>query len=249
MTKSNDKRLIVLDILSGVTHPDSPLVESSVLVGIAQKPRPELKDPGQIWYSGIPCLLFLAGGLVLFREQLQTPAAIAVAILCFCSAAAVVWQLASRRTEAMAREARVLNEPLEELRELQRSLKEYMQRLDHRTRKYFHVVTNSKVTSYFVLTQIAQTLQGRIDEIAGLLAYPCRESLLISHQLLQGTLVFSDSFQGSSKGNIHVVPLARLKTVVLQIMEFLDSELRVLEEEFGEAEPFADGPEEHGEPN
>lgn len=250
MEQPSDKRLVVLNILSGQFQPDSPVIERSVLSAMASKPRPDLRDPSQVWFAGVPILFIYVGACMILHESIATPTAMALAILGFVLLTSCVWYFARKCDDALRQEARILQEPLKELNELLATINAYLENLDRRTSKYFHVVTNSKVTSYFVLTQISQTLKARIDEVAALLASPRRENLLISHQLLQGTLVFSDSFNGGA-GNMHVVPLARLKTTVLQIFEFLDSELKILEEELqhrGEMPP-ADPAEDFGEPN
>lgn len=250
MEPRKDKRLVILDILSGTSPLESPVIERSVLTGLAERRRPDLKDSAQVWLVGLPALLALAGFAVLFREYFESPTVLATAILVFLSFAVLIWHIARSRDDALRQQAKILQEPVHELRDLQTLIKNYLSNLDKRTSRYFHVVTNSKVTSYFVLTQIAQTLQERVDELTALLNHPSRENILISHQLLQGTLVFSDSFQGGV-GNTHVVPLVRLKAAVLQIFQFLDSELKVLEEELASTTEITedDSIEEQGEPH
>ena len=250
MPTKKDNRIIILDILSGTSHLDSPLIERSVLSGLAERKNPDLKDPAQAWLVGLPALLAVTGFAVLFREHLESPALGAISILAFVSAFVAIWHVARIRDEALRRQAKILEEPLRELHDLQLLIKTYLSNLDKRTRSYFHVVTNSKVTSYFVLTQIDQKLQEKIEELAVLLEAPSRESILVAHHLFQGTLVFSDSFQGAA-GNIHVVPLARLKVAVLQIFEFLDSELKLIEDDLAKNEELSheDSFEDQGEPN
>lgn len=252
MQQKNDKRTILHNILNGSSTLDSPVIERSVLTGLAAGHRPDLKDSAQVWLFGLPALLGVAGFALLFREQLDSPTAMAIVILVFVGLFGAIWHIARSRDDALRQQARILQEPVTELRDLQGLIKNYLANLDKRTSRYFHVVTNSKVTSYFVLTQISQTLQERVNELSDLLSRPTRENILISHQLLQGTLVFSDSFQGAA-GNMHVVPLARLKVAVHQIFEFLDSELKLLEDELAgsaaEAGAEDDSIEEQGEPH
>ncbi|MBN8548687.1 MAG: hypothetical protein J0M12_05190 [Deltaproteobacteria bacterium] len=250
MTAKKDNRIVVLDILSGSSHLDSPIIERSVLTGLAERKAPELKDPSQAWMVGLPAIVAATGFAILFREHLESPPATAITILLLLSAAVVTWQIARSREDALRQQVRVLQEPLQELRDLQSLIQAYLSNLDKRSRRYFHIVTNSKVTSYFILTQIMQKLQEKIDELNDLLQIPSRENIVIAHHLLQGTLVFSDSFQGAA-GNLHVVPLARLKTVALQIFEFLDSELKLIEEDIAKSEELAHdlSVEDQGEPN
>lgn len=249
MAAGRDKQVIILNILSGATQLDSPVIERSVLSAIAERPRPDLKDPEPVWFGGIPALLVMLGAMILYREHLEDPVWLAGAILSLLSVFLVVWHMARSRDEALRSQVKILQEPLEELKELRTMVKNYLENLDRRTSKYFHVVTNSKVTSYFILTQVAQALGQRIEEISNLLGSPSRESVLISHQLLQGTLVFRDSFNGAG-GNTHVVPLARIKTAVLQLFDFLDSELKLLEDEMAtRAEELQSSLDEQGEPH
>ncbi len=248
MSQQSEKRSLVLSILDGQIQPDSPVIERSVLTALAAKPRPDIKDPGHIWFSGVPVLLIYVGSCLLLREQLGSPVAMSIAILGFLTLTFGIWYVARNRDEYLRREAKVLLEPVEELKELQTTINQYVEDLDRRTSRYFHLVTNSKVTSYFALNQISEALQNRIREVQQLLEVPRRENLLVSHQLLQGTLVFSDSFSGGA-GSMHVVPLARLKTTVLQLFQYLDSELKVLEEELVQKAEIPEDLEDIGEPH
>jgi hypothetical protein len=251
MELKKDKRIIVLNILSGSTGLDSPLIERSVLTGIAELKRPNLKEPGQVWLVGVPILFLVFGFGLVFHKAFENPQLLAAGILAYLCLCILVWHVARQRDEALRRHIKILQEPVEELRELQGVIKNYLAALDKRTRQYFHLVTNSKVTSYFVLSQISNALEERITEVSELLSVPRRENVLVAHQLLQGTIFFGDSFKVGA-GNTHIVPLARLKVAVLQIFEFLDSELKLLEEELT-IQPEEDSeevrPEEQGEPH
>lgn len=220
----------LFEILAGDSELSSPLIERSSLMLIAEKPRPVLPANGAVWAVGAPLVGILALGVYQLQAHLTSAVHQAGAITVVATAAVgvLLWARAGRceRRDFIA----ALEAPVQELTDILTYLQSYQTELDRRTSRYFHCVTNTKVTSYFVLSQIVLALRKRVEEVQTLLANPTRENLLIAHESLSGTLVFRDSLS-QSHGNIHVVPLARLKVTIVQLIEFIDDEIGTLERE------------------
>jgi len=224
------KKSRLFEILDGDRQLSSPLIERSSLVLIAEKPRPVLPAPHSAWIIGTGLLVLMALLAIEFREQLSEPLYRAGAISLFvsCLVGTLLWARSSRLEIQGFVDG--LRAPLRELDDILSYLQTYQADLDRRTSRYFHCVTNTKVTSYFVLSQIILALRKRSEEVANLLKNPVRENLLVAHESLSGTLVFRDSIS-TTHGNVHVVPLARLKVTIVQLIEFIDEEIGILERE------------------
>ncbi|MBX7142898.1 MAG: hypothetical protein K1X79_00455 [Oligoflexia bacterium] len=233
MPPPSDNKHIVIDILNGTAQVEgasSPVIERSVLAAIAESKSPEFKDPYQVFFLAIPFILSVCGFIIILSPHLMFPPYNMVVGLGVLIVMGIAVYHAHKRFKALDDHAKLLAQPLDELLYLQNQIKNFLGNFDRRTTRYFHVVTNSKVSSYFVLTQMATALDQRISEITTLLEDPLRENLQAAHHLLQGTLAFRDSFTAQS-GHMHVIPLARLKTVAEQLINYLDTELKALESE------------------
>lgn len=224
------KKSRLYEILDGDRELSSPLIERSSLILIAEKSRPVLPNSHTAWIAGSGLLLFMALIIFEFRDRLADPLyrAGAISVFVSCLVGTFLWARSSRRE--IRNFTQSLRAPLRELDDILSYLQTYQTELDRRTSRYFHCVTNTKVTSYFVLSQIILALRKRSEQVAELLRNPVRENLLVAHESLSGTLVFRDSMS-TSQGNVHVVPLARLKPTIVQLIEFIDEEIGILERE------------------
>jgi len=224
------KKSRLFEILDGGAELSSPLLERSSLIMIAEKPRPVLPAPGAAWAAGLPAVATLGFILYQLREHLTDPLRLAGAITAVASGFVGVALWARAGSTEKRGFARSLEAPLKELSDMLAYLQNYQTELDRRTSRYFHCVTSTKVTSYFVLAQIILALRKRTDEVHSLLDDPTRENLLVAHESLSGTLVFRDSLS-NTHGNVHVIPLARLKATIVQLIDFIDEEIGLLERE------------------
>lgn len=224
------KKSRLYEILDGDRELSSPLIERSSLILIAEKARPVLPNSHTAWVAGSGLLLFMALLIFEFRDRLADPfyRAGAISVFVSCLVGTFLWARSSRLE--IRNFTQSLRAPLRELDDILSYLQTYQTELDRRTSRYFHCVTNTKVTSYFVLSQIILALRKRSEQVAELLRNPVRENLLVAHESLSGTLVFRDSMS-TSQGNVHVVPLARLKPTIVQLIEFIDEEIGILERE------------------
>jgi hypothetical protein len=228
MTSQKKSRLF--DILDGDRDLSSPLIERSSLVLIAERPRPEIAGARSTWAIGLGILAFLGLIAYEFRSYLTDPLhrAGVISVLVSIVVGTALWAHSGRRE--LKNFIETLRQPLQELDDILIYLQTYQADLDRRTSRYFHCVTNTKVTSYFVLSQIILALKKRSEEVTELLKNPIRENLLVAHESLSGTLVFRDSMS-TKQGNVHVIPLARLKVTIVQLIEFIDEEIGILERE------------------
>jgi hypothetical protein len=224
------KKTRLYEILEGTSDLSSPLIERSSLVAVAERPRPELPSPRSAWATGVPLVILLSTLAFLGQDHLVEPLhrAAAISVIVSVLVGVILWSRAGRsHIDAFAES---LDVPMRELDDILNYLQSYQIDLDRRTSRYFHCVTNTKVTSYFVLSQLIMALRNRVDEVQALLEVPNRENLLVAHESLAGNLVFRDSLS-QTHGNVHVVPLARLKVTVVQLIEFIDQEINLLERE------------------
>jgi len=144
--------------------------------------------------------------------------------------------------------ARSLLYPFAELESLNNYLSDYLEELYKRTSKYFHAVTNTKVTAYFVLNQMNDALKARVGEGTSLMDNPTRRNIHRAYFLLQKPLRFSDGAVATA-GNIHHIPLRRLNSALSQLIGNLERGIEAMEEEQKEAKSYYqdDGGEEEGE--
>lgn len=123
-----------------------------------------------------------------------------------------------------------INEGIKELEGIKDFIVEYTQFVDRRTSSYFHCVTNTKVASYFALTEIRDSLMRRIHKLHELVKSEKRADLVEAFVSLQGTLVINSKVMSHS-GTLRIIPVARLNLVVRQLVEGIEEGLDFLESE------------------
>lgn len=116
------------------------------------------------------------------------------------------------------------------VRSVRNELVDYLTDLDKRTSRYFHCVTNTKVTTYFTLRQIETALGNRVEELDALLRYPSRRTLLEAAQLLQGKLEYRDGFEFNT-GKSYATPLQAIRKTIVALREELEYGIESLEDE------------------
>lgn len=119
---------------------------------------------------------------------------------------------------------------VEQLEAVLQFIEEYTRFVDRRTSAYFHCVTNTKISSYFALTEIRDNLTRRIGKIRDLATDGSRSALIDAFISLQGTLVINSKVM-SQGGTMRIIPIARVNLVVRQLVESIEEGLDVLESE------------------
>lgn len=125
---------------------------------------------------------------------------------------------------------RGLHPLVDELREMRLAVAKYLTDLDRRTSRYFHCVTNSKVTTYFMLRQIENSLGRLIEKLDGLCARAQPADLEKFQQLLRGTLEYRDGFEFNS-GALLYVPIYQLSIRIQELVADLERGISALEDE------------------
>jgi len=121
----------------------------------------------------------------------------------------------------------------EELLQLEKNLSAYLTELDDRTSRYFHCVTTSKVTNYYVLGQILGELGKFNEQLEQTLRKKSWHTCATSYALLQSDLKVADGNLLSS-GQMHELPVFRVTSTVAQLTEMLEEGLREIEQDIKE---------------
>ncbi len=239
MTKKELKKEKIQRIISGEVDYNSPAIDRSPLATINKRDIPKTSSFYLQVFGGV----LLVGGSLSFYlwspnwpEVLEYAAWLTFAgimsggILLGAAIAAYLRNISTLRLLA--------ERPLEELQQLENYLARYLENMSQRTSRYFHCVTNSKVTNYFVLSQMREALAKKIQEINANLDKNSQPSLCKALELLKGSLIFTDGATASS-GYLHVLPLARLSATIPLLIENLENGLAELETEINRAKAEA----------
>ncbi|RMG39215.1 MAG: hypothetical protein D6719_13870 [Candidatus Dadabacteria bacterium] len=234
MADLNPRKERLYQILTGNVEPDSPVIAHSGLRNIAETELPDILKPALAWTILWPLgvLLWLGQSMLLLLrvDELGSPLIAAESLFVLLILFGCLWFSKRAREKDLQNLIEALRDPLDELNELAVYLANYQQSLDRRTRTYFHCVTNSKVTAYFVMMQMTAALKERTAEINTLIEQGTRKSLAEAYRRLQGAIVFSDGAV-PGRGNTYAVPLARLRKTIDLLIEHLEEGLAELEEE------------------
>lgn len=133
---------------------------------------------------------------------------------------------------------------LKEMQDIRDNLNTYLNELDTRTRKYFHCVTNTKVTTYCILRQLLLSLDERIGIVESLLRSPNGQDLADAHRELARDLVFRDGFLKSSGKERYIAP-QRIIPVIEGLTRELEDSLKELEDEISFSIPRTPVPHAH----
>ena len=131
----------------------------------------------------------------------------------------------------------------DELAELRNAITDYLSQLDQRTSRYFHCVTNTKVTAYFMLRQLEQALHELSLDLEDRAASPSAASYIYIRERLRGTIDYRDGFDFNS-GKLHHTPVVRVATVIQELIQEIESGIAILEEEIQVLSARAQFPEE-----
>ncbi|MBX7137592.1 MAG: hypothetical protein K1X83_06375 [Oligoflexia bacterium] len=231
----------IYEILAGDVEYDSPVIDRSALEKIASQAMPTV-HPSKTETFG-PLVILFAGLAYVVKGPLTgdieslLPFVIVITMLLWA------YRCVKMRRHVVERLEGTVEKCIEELQSQDQYLRRYMQGLDQRTSKYFHCVTNTKVTTYFVLMQISTGIERRLSEVQALLARRTTDSFFAAYSKLQGSLVFTDGVDPRS-GQTHMLPLARLSKTVPLLIENLEGGLKELEEEISVAKSqYTDQPE------
>jgi len=176
----------------------------------------------------IVSVAFWAGGVVNSHSALQ------IAAILLLGLSLIRWFLKDlEKSQVLSDFYYDLCECCEELESLESNLSTYLTELDQRTSRYFHCVTTSKVTSYYILGQILGELGKFNQQLAEVLARKSWQRCNAAFNLLSSDLSVADGNLLSS-GQMHDLPLIRVTPTVAELTEMLEEGLREIEEDIEE---------------
>ena len=151
---------------------------------------------------------------------------------CSCVGSIAVWfgvrYISSQRLVGEYKE--LFSVAREELADLAEQVTDYLYRLDLRTSRYFHCVTTTKITTYFMLRQIESGLSDVVEQLGRACRNNSREEALSALKLLRRPFYYRDGFLDNS-GKIYQVLLRDLPLKVVSLMDSLELNIRELERE------------------
>jgi hypothetical protein len=231
--KSYAKRRLLRDILEGNLDRDC-LIADSVLEHLTDRdhvPPPDLRIPWMLSFF----FLVLCNSILVLVIGNQMPRWFQVVSI-LLGLMVLIWAayVQHQNTESLKIARRQLVEPLIELEGIRSSLTDYLSQLDRRMSKYFHCVTNTKVTTYFILRQIEEKLVERISMVEGLLSGKSYQMIREAYFSMVGSITFKDGFSGRD-GNLYVVPIPSIRKIIVQLTEELEAGVEGIEKEISEA--------------
>ena len=161
-----------------------------------------------------------------FAESPVPSAGLLVLVLClpvYLLERYVLWKTIKNR-------ASLMKPCVSEIEVLRKELYAYMTDLDKRTLRYFHCVTNSKVTTYFMLRQIENSMAELLVEFDRLFRVTSQENLFGIQERLRGTLDYRDGFVFNSGKLLHC-PVAFLPSRIHELVNELERGIGALESE------------------
>ena len=204
-------------------------VETSVLKHFETQPTPVLAVPERTLVLGA-YVMFATICVAVLIDWAGAPYPLRLVAVILTSAVGFqIWLRYSQAVNKLKKATEDLRAPLLELRNIRDLLNTYLTEVDRRTSRYFHCVTNTKLTTFCVIRQMQTSVEERVAAIEKLIAWPTSTSVAEAFELLKKVLVFSDGFYRDT-GQVFATPLCEVRPRVLMLMEDLDVGLRDLEE-------------------
>ncbi|MDC0358782.1 hypothetical protein OAO01_08200, partial [Oligoflexia bacterium] len=193
MEQDLKKKNLVFDVLDGRYGREGTTMNQLELKLFATKQPPTTFSASKLLWS-FNMLVALAFGafLLVYSQRVDAPLLEFIGLLCFFVIAVWLCVWLVKRTRNYKSFLASLKKPHSELVELVECLDEYLREFDKRTSRYFHCVTNTKVTAYYVLSQINGEIKRTIEKLDSLLAEPDYESTVEAAHILQGEILVSD---------------------------------------------------------
>ena len=227
--KGNRGKERVYAILDGHVEPESPVPECSLLKKMSTTETPALVGAEKPLIRGVLRVSMTLVLLFLF-QAFETPMFLRIATM--LAAASLAFDAGIRALDAQRKLRRVtldLHAPLTELKGVRDHLNTYLENVDRRTSRYFHCVTNTKLTTFCVLRQMQGALEERITKIEKLLSWPTCDSITEAFDDLKQVLLFRDGVIRDT-GQVFTSPLHELRSKIDLLIEDLDNGLEALED-------------------
>ena len=203
--------------------------EKSPLQVLAESATPQEVELKSTWPRSLALATILLIGLVVFQPVMELAWLIAGVTLVICAFVEAIAKF-FLNTKLLRGWSQKLGAGLQELVEVHTLLNDYLLQLDKRTSKYFHCVTNTKVTTYCILKQVLGALEERITVTSRLLDRGSPASLVKAFWQLRELLPFRDGYLQNS-GLEHFLAPCNIFPAVHLLIEELDESLVELEKE------------------
>lgn len=220
-------------ILEGKVEINDSEEANSVLRRLASEKTPDFRRLKSSWPRSLGMATVLLIALMVFAENMEPGWLIGGIALVICAYLEAMIKC-YRNLRDLRDWAKKLDAGLEELSAVREFIHNYLDQLDKRTSKYFHCVTNTKVTTYCILKQMLAALDERIEVISTLIGRGTITSLSGAQKELQEQISFRDGFLQNS-GRQYFVPPAAMRPAVHLLVEELDDSLVELETEISVA--------------
>lgn len=231
MTEKELKKERIQQIISGEISYNSPIIDRSPLAALNKRILPRSSSFYLQIFAGFS---LICSSISFFALSDRWPALSQFAIWITFAAVLLGGALLGAAIAAYRKNVTTLrllaDRPLEELQQLDAHLTRYLDNMGERTSRYFHCVTNTKVTNYFVLTQMREAIKKKIQDVQSKLDIAGQAELIDALELLKGSLIFTDGATAQS-GYLHVLPLSRLSATIPLLIENLENGLAELESE------------------
>lgn len=231
MSTKSSRRDHLNEILNGTSPDLLPLDQGSALVQLLVEDSAEAQSQNIFLSLIIPVVLIFGMAAILFSIQnnVKSPllqlGEVGLLVLLFVW----LWIQSSRRQKRIRSLAVSVQSAIEELDNTQKKIQKYMYDLDVRTSKYFHCVTNTKITAYFVLLQMSSALAERVINVREVFASGVSR-VASALEALRVPLEFSDGALPTS-GTIHSLPLSRVGKTADLLIDLLEQGIKELEDE------------------
>jgi hypothetical protein len=228
MSKTETKRDKLLRILDG----DEGLIkviDREDLQILEEITPPPLYSPTLVWLAGTLAICFFSA-IVLYLIYPVSPLSGSLWVGLSLGAFIALWALEGKvKADALAYYELLLNAH-GELLELHDFLQDHLKEVDQRARDYFHSVTNTKTTSYFVLMQIRHRLEAKVSATDELLRVPEKEAMLEAKRLLTGKFDFPHGLHNQAD-KTHRIQITKLNGLIGRLSRYLEDGLDEIEQD------------------
>lgn len=232
MSSLQDRHFVV-EVLSGRIQGASPNITTVALRMLETSEKRTLASSGTPWIICLVVIAIIFSLFFLFLGQfLVLPLAIASGLSMF-GVVIASWIWASSRESRIYTLEGDLHNSHEELQGVRNYLESCLMKIDQRRTKYFNSAPVSDSYTFFILMQIRDAIDQRLQELSPLLSRRSLRDYLLAHSLLSKPLVVRDSVIEGLGGHYYL-SLSRIPSIVAPLLAHLQQNLLAIEYEQAE---------------
>ena len=233
MTMQMPDRLFVQEVLSGKHRSEKIGPETPVIRELESQEWPELASSNMPWLAGVALIVFFTTSFFLLNQVLESEVPISILMLLGILVFVMSWTLSFHRERRIRSFDQLMQEACLELGTLVDEQKELLIRLDERMVKYFNSNTISDSYILFILMQLRDLMERRLEKVCVLLSKPTRDNLLFAHRLFFTPLSVRESVI-EGLGRVHPIPISHVRETAGPLLEYVQENLLALEAEAAE---------------